>query len=136
MSIITEKISYLKGLAEGLKVSEASNEGKLLSEILGVLEEISDEIEYLNDSSDEIFDRVYDLEDEVFGEDSGDYDYFDDDDEEEQFSIKCPNCNTEFFIDDDDLDNDEDILCPSCNEPIELEFGCECACDCENKDED
>lgn len=131
MSVITEKISYLKGLAQGLKIEKESKEGQLISEVLNVLSEIADDIEYLESSQDELFERVYDLEDDLYGEESDEeYDYYngDEDDEAEQFSIKCPNCNTEFFIDEDDLDNDEDLVCPSCNESIELDFGCDCGC--------
>lgn len=133
MSIISEKVSYLKGLAEGLKINENSGEGKLLSEIINILGEIANDIEYLDDSQDEIFDRVYDLEDEVYGEDfdeeyDEDFDFFNDD-EEDRFSIKCPSCSENFFVDMSNLEDDEDIVCPNCKETIELEFDCDCDCD-------
>ncbi|MDR0405423.1 MAG: hypothetical protein LBH54_01375 [Clostridiales bacterium] len=133
MSIISEKVSYLRGLAEGLKIDGSSSEGKLLSEIINVLGEIAEDIDYLEDSQDEVFDRVYDLEDEVYGEeDSDDYDdFFGDDGDDEQFTIKCPNCDDDFLVDADTLENDEDIVCPKCGEVIELEFGCDGCEDCE-----
>lgn len=131
MSIISEKVSYLRGLADGLKISEESNEGKLLLEIINVLGEIADDIDYIEDSQDEVFDRVYDLEDEVYGEAydddyEGDFDFFDDDNE---FSVNCPNCKEDFIIDMDDLDDEDDIVCPNCHEAIEFEFGYSCDCD-------
>lgn len=133
MSIISEKVSYLRGLAEGLKISEESNEGKLLLEILNVLGEIADDIEYVEDSQDELFDRVYDLEDEVYGEYDenydDDYEFLDDD---EDFSIKCPNCQNDFVLSMNDLNDDGDIICPNCNETIEFEF--DCSCDSEDCD--
>ena len=128
MSIISEKVAYLHGLAEGLKISEESGEGKLLLEIINVLGEIADDMEYIEDAQDEVFDRVYDLEDEVYGEDmeDDDFSFYDDD---EDFSINCPNCKEDFVIDIDDLEDDDDIVCPNCNEAIEFEFGCDCGCD-------
>ncbi|MDD3766150.1 MAG: hypothetical protein PHF89_03030 [Eubacteriales bacterium] len=127
MSIISEKVSYLRGLADGLKISEESNEGKLLLEILNVLGEIADDIEYIEDSQDELFDRVYDLEDEIYGEYG---EYFDDDyeflDDDEDFSIKCPNCQKEFVVSMIDLDDEGGIVCPNCHETMEFEFGCSC----------
>ena len=41
MSNITEKVSYLKGLSEGMKISDATNEGKLLLAVLDTLEEVA-----------------------------------------------------------------------------------------------
>lgn len=37
---IGEKVSYIKGLAEGLKVDESTNEGKVITAILDVLGEM------------------------------------------------------------------------------------------------
>lgn len=136
MSVISEKIAYLRGLAEGMNIDKNSNETKLFYEMCNILDEIAGDIEYLEESQDELFDRVYDIEDEVYGEEfDNEYDFMDDDDDDEQFSIKCPSCGEEFFIDSDDLDSDEDIVCPNCDETIELEFGCDCGCDdCEDCD--
>ncbi len=42
---IGEKVSYIKGLAEGLKVDDSTNEGKILGAILDVLGDISAELD-------------------------------------------------------------------------------------------
>ena len=87
MSIITEKVSYLKGLADGMKIDPATNEGKLLIEIINVLSEIAGDIEYLEDSQDELFDRVFDLQDDVdtwYGMEDDDFD-----DDSAAFVISC-----------------------------------------------
>ena len=41
---ISEKVAYLKGLAEGLKLDAESNEGKLFAAIIDVLDSMADEI--------------------------------------------------------------------------------------------
>ena len=38
---ITEKVAYLKGLAEGMELDTGKKEGKLLSAIIDVLEDIA-----------------------------------------------------------------------------------------------
>lgn len=49
---ISEKVAYLKGLADGLAIdTEKSKEGKLINEIIGILEEIGYSIEDLEDSA-------------------------------------------------------------------------------------
>lgn len=129
MSLISEKVAYLQGLAEGLKINGETPEGKLLTEIINVLGNISDEIEAIDDAQDELYDKVFELEDAVYGEEDDDECYCDGDwDEDEEFSIKCPTCNEEFFISYEDLESDEDIACPYCNQEIELDLGCDCDC--------
>ena len=39
---ITENAAYLKGLAEGLKLDESTNEGKLIVKMLDVIEELAE----------------------------------------------------------------------------------------------
>ena len=48
---ITEKVSYIKGLAEGLSLDETTKEGKLLAAVIDVLDDIAhqvDEMECVN----------------------------------------------------------------------------------------
>ena len=130
MSIITEKVSYLCGLAEGMKIDTNTNEGKLLTEIISALGEIADELEFMDESIDELSDKVFELEDDVYGEDDCDCDSCD---EDEPFVVNCPNCKEDFFVYIEDLESDEAIACPSCGQEVELEFDdCDCdCCDCE-----
>ena len=49
---ISEKVAYLKGLAEGLNLDvEKSKEGKLISVMIGILEEIGMSIEDLEENT-------------------------------------------------------------------------------------
>ena len=98
MSLISEKVAYLQGLAEGLKINGETAEGKLLSEIINVLGSISDELEAQEDAQDELYDKVFELEDAVYGEEDDDDDFFMEEcDEDEEFTVKCPTCNEEFL---------------------------------------
>lgn len=99
MEFLSEKIAYLRGLAEGLEVTEDTKEGKLFSAIIDVLQEMSNDIEELYDEQDEV-DEYLDLidqdlsklEDEVFCEfEDNDFD-FDEDDFED---YACSECDAE-----------------------------------------
>lgn len=50
MENLFEKISYLKGLAEGLDLDNESKEGKVLVKLIDVLQEMYEEIDDLYDS--------------------------------------------------------------------------------------
>lgn len=47
MQKIKERIKYLQGLAEGLNISETSQEGKILSEMLDILADLSTQVNNL-----------------------------------------------------------------------------------------
>ena len=77
---ISEKVAYLKGLAEGLNLDvEKSKEGKLISVMIGILEEVGLSIEDLEENAlalgeeiDVLSDDLADVESVVFDEDEDD----------------------------------------------------------------
>ncbi len=128
---ITEKVAYLKGLAEGLAIdTEKSKEGKLIAAIIDVLEDMGLSIEDLENNADElaeeldaISDDLADVEEDLYGDED------DDDDDDEFFQIECPNCGELLEIDEDALDEGV-IQCPSCEQKFALDLFDDCDCDC------
>lgn len=95
---ITEKVAYLKGLAEGMELDTEKKEGKLLAAIIDVLDDIALEMEDMKDYADElgdgldaVSDDLEDVEDVIFGEDEDDEDDTDDEDEDEDAMPPPPN---------------------------------------------
>ena len=128
MEHLYERVAYLKGLADGLGISEESKEGKLLSHIVDVLEDFADAIVEINEEQNELSEYIEsidedlaEVEDELFEEDE------DEDDEFEYVELECPNCGEEVEVDEYLLyDEEVEILCPSCKEPIILSDDCCC----------
>jgi hypothetical protein len=106
MDFLYEKISYLRGLADGLDVKSDTKEGKLFNAMLEVIEEIADgmsdiveEQEEINEYLDLLDEDLTTVEEEIFGDieldedyDDDDFDYdFDDDDDyyDEDFDDEC-----------------------------------------------
>ncbi len=126
---IAEKVSYIKGLAEGLKLNTETNEGKILAAIIDVLgdialniEDIDEDLAELTDVVSDVEDSLMDLEDEVYGDgdtsDAAD-DY--DDDDDALYEITCPNCNNTITADYDVLANGT-IDCPNCGSTLEFDL--------------
>lgn len=120
---ISEKVSYLKGLAEGLELSDKSKEGKLISVIIDLLDDIALEIEDmkeeqcdLEDGLDAVSDDLADLESLVYEEESED-----DEDDEDCYETTCPNCEEEIYFDDSVLEEGE-VICPNCGEKLEFDL--------------
>ncbi len=139
---VTERVAYLKGLAEGLNIDSSTKEGKLLNAIVDVLDDISFELAdtqeivgELSDQIDMIDEDLESVEDYLYDEDDDDDE--DEDDDEDIFEVTCPNCGDTIYLDDEMLDMGE-IECPNCHENLEFEFEeCECEdedCDCKDKD--
>ena len=123
---ISEKVAYLKGLAEGLNLdTEKSKEGKLISVMIGILEEIGLSIEDLEENAqalgeeiDVLSDDLADVESEVFGEDE---DEDGEDYDADWFEVECPNCEEPLIIDDKALAEGV-VQCPNCETKFSLDL--------------
>ena len=128
---ISEKVAYLKGLAEGLDLDTAkSKEGKLISVMIGILEEIGMSIEDLEENTvalgeelDAVSDDLADVEKVVFDED----DECCCDEDDDFFEVECPNCGETLVIDEDVLEEGS-IQCPNCKEKFALDLSDDCGC--------
>lgn len=122
---ISEKVAYLKGLAEGLDLDTTkSKEAKLISVMIGILEEVGLSIEDLEDNTaalgeeiDAISEDLSDVEEIVYDEDEDDCGCGDDD----FFEVECPNCGAEIDIDEDILDEGT-VVCPACGEKFVIDL--------------
>ena len=125
---ISEKAAYLKGLMEGMKLDESTNEGKLFKAIADLLEDISlsvldleDGQSYLEEYIDEIDADLGEVERDIYecDDDCDCCDCCDDDDCDccdcgcDCFATVCPTCGEEVYFDADT--EDDVIICPSCS---------------------
>lgn len=121
---ITEKVAYLKGLAEGMELDTGKKEGKLLAAIIDVLEDIALELadiedaqEELGDGLDAVSDDLEDVEDLLYGEDGED----ELDEDEECYATTCPTCEESIYFDESVLE-DGQVICPNCGERLEFDL--------------
>ena len=150
---LSEKVAYLKGVAEGLKFDpEASKEGKLISIMMDILEHIAlnaeendDSIQALADQIDDVSDSLAMLEDAVYSEE---FHFGDDDDEDDDLDealaaleedgyieLECPNCSDTIVLDMSALE-DGTVTCPGCGQAFEVELGYEDEDEEDDEDED
>lgn len=132
---ISEKVAYLKGLADGLDLDqETSKEGKLIAKIIDVLEDVGFavedlevEVEALADGMESMAEDLSDVETVIFDEEDEDEDEngccgscsaLDDDD---FFQIACPSCGADIVIDESVLDIGE-VTCPNCGDKFSLDL--------------
>jgi ribosomal protein S27E len=130
---LTEKAAYLKGLAEGLSLSDQTAEGKLIKEIIALVQDVAKSVtdleegyEILANQVDDIDEDLANVEDEIYGEDEEEEDSCsceecEGDGEEEFFDVTCPSCGEKIYLDEEMAEKDA-VTCPSCGTELEIEF--------------
>ena len=100
MNHLTDKVAYIRGLMEGLKLDTQTNEGKILSQIVELLGEMAGELEDVQIVQEEMSSFVDSIDEDlcelehVIGLDDEEDDEDEDEEDDEDFS-------------DDDFDDEE-----------------------------
>ncbi len=135
MSELTNRASYLTGLADGLKLDTEKPEGKLIDEMLKLISEMAEALEAIDDEQAFVADKLDEMEEviDIIGEN-----VFGDDEDDDVYTLVCDKCGAEIDFTEDDLDElaSGEFVCPECGAEIELNFdecdcGCDCGCDCD-----
>ena len=119
---ISEKVAYLKGLAEGLNLDvEKSKEGKLISVMIGILQEVGMSIEDMEENVTALGEELDALSDDLSDVESVVCEDEDEDEDDDFFEVECPNCQEPLIIDDEALAEGV-VQCPSCEQTFSLEL--------------
>lgn len=140
-----EYSSYIKGLIEGTNLNLTTPEGKIISalaeladQMAGEIETLRDELDVCNQYIEEVDEDLGAVEELIYDDCDCDCDCCDDDcsddecddecccgccddededeDEEEFYCAMCPHCGGKVYF--DDTVNPEDVICPACQKPI------------------
>ncbi len=131
---ILEKVAYLKGLMEGLKL-EQNDTAKVLSSIVDILDGMAMTVADMENGINELDEYISEIDEDLEAVE----DYLEDEDddcdcdcdEDAYYTIVCPTCGEEFCVD-DDIAEEGMINCPNCGEELEFDLSDlddECSCD-------
>ena len=135
MSKLTDRVSYLKGLAAGMKLNMEKDSHRLILEILDALGDITEEMEQMTNAHNElseyvesIDDDLADLEETLFDDDDEALAEDDEDGYEHDDDCDCDDCRDEDDENEEDEDPEEEMdedevisyACPHCGR--ELQF--------------
>jgi len=121
---LSKKVAYLKGLMEGLKIDDSTNEGKILTIMADILDEMSATVEDIAEEVDETVELVDgddDDDDDCDCDDDCCCDDEYDDDEDAMYECVCPNCGDTIMLG-ENIIADGSIDCPNCGESLEFDF--------------
>ena len=126
---ICEKIAYIKGLAEGLGLNETTKEGKVLTAIIDLLGDITEEICDIEDGCDSIAEQLdavdedlASVEEIVYDDEDCDCDCDCDCCDDECLEVECPACENTVCIGFDEIDDNGEAECPACGAILEFEI--------------
>ena len=126
MSRLTERISYLRGLAEGMKLNPEKDSHRLILGILDVLGDVGDSYEALAEAHNELSEYVENIDQDLADVEA---DLYDDEDEDaaetdgeegdEPFvEYECPHCGQMIELDPETMDLAAGENCPNCGKPL------------------
>lgn len=132
---LTDKMAYLRGMVDGMELDlTGSKEGKVLGQLLDVMQEMTayvvdlqTQVDELTEVCDLLDEDLGDLEEIVYEEDedvpfcSCDDDDDFEDDEEELYETVCPSCNNVIALSESVLEEGE-MPCPCCGEILEFDY--------------
>lgn len=129
---VTEKVAYLKGLAQGLGMDADNKQDKLIAAIIDVLDDVALSIADLEAGLDELGEQVNDIDEDLAAVEE---DFYDDDCDcgcghgdcdccaDDFIEVNCPQCGETICLDPDTLENEDSIVCPNCKTDLEFDFG-------------
>lgn len=112
MGNVQSKVSYLKGLVKGLHVNSQSVEGKLLLNMVDVLDSVAQNLQDIQLSQKDLEDYVDNMDEDL--ENLEDIVYEDTD--SHHLHLECPNCHAEIVFEAAELDQADtnEVACPTC----------------------
>ncbi len=126
-----EKVSYLKGLMEGMELDQSTKEGRVIALMADILqdmalhfEDVQDQIDEIVEVVDTIDDDLCDVEETLYGdsdEDIGEDSEAEDFEGDELYEVCCPTCGNSIQLNESMLEEGS-IICPNCGEPLEFDF--------------
>ena len=99
MSKISDRVSYLQGLAEGMEIDLESKTGRILKAMIDVLGDVAAEMQRLEDEQNDLDEYVGSIDDDLI-------------------ECECPQCGNTIYFDAEAFDLAEDHNCPECGKPL------------------
>ncbi len=128
-----EKVAYIKGLLQGMKLNDEDPYKELFVNVVDVLEDMAAAIVDAEDNIMDLDEYIQEVDEDLADvEDFLDEECDDCCDEDDYYCIVCPTCGEEFSVDDEVAELGK-INCPNCGEDLEFDLNdleCDGECEC------
>jgi hypothetical protein len=119
MTNVKERVAYLHGLTKGLNVNEQTPEGKVILNIIDVLEDMASDVQDIHMVQQDLETYVETLDEDL---NELEEDFYDEcgDIADEFVEMQCPVCHEDVSFESDILDSREEVevTCPHCRSVV------------------
>ena len=121
---VSEKLGYLRGLADGLQLNSTSGskEERLIAALIDAVEELADQVSENEEQDKARAAQIEDLSESLDAVASLVLDGLEEDEDETEYEMACPSCEKPLVIGPADLTSGE-ITCPHCAQRFEIDLG-------------
>jgi DNA-directed RNA polymerase subunit RPC12/RpoP len=121
---VSEKLGYLRGLADGLQLdsTSGSKEERLIAALIDAVEELADQVSENEEHDKALAAQIEDLSESLDAVASLVLDGLEEDEDETEYEMACPNCDKPLVIGPTALASGE-ITCPHCAQRFEIDLG-------------
>lgn len=127
---VVEKVAYIKGLLEGLKLDDSKPEVKVIKAIVDLLDDMSLEVTDIEDGLDEFVEQLDEIDEDLSLLEDDFYGCEDESDEDLFYEVTCPTCGETVCLSEPVILEGE-MDCPNCGEKLEFDFDDLCECGAE-----
>jgi len=115
---LSKDLAYIKGLMEGHGTMDTTPEGKVLHQMVRLMDQMAEEHERMNVRLAELEEYVEAVDEDLNEMELLVYDEVDENEEEDIgfWQVKCPECGDSMLVDEEIFDSGsaEDVECPQC----------------------
>ncbi|MFZ5647835.1 MAG: CD1247 N-terminal domain-containing protein [Bacillota bacterium] len=121
MRDLKSRVAYLQGLSAGMNIENESKEGRILNNIIQVLDDFANTIKEMEEAHNQLEDYLESIDEDLFHLEEDLYNDTDtEEDAEEYLEVDCPRCGEVVCFDSDILEDEDtiEVTCPNCDEVV------------------
>lgn len=120
MRDLKARVAYLQGLSAGMNIETESKEGRILSNVIEVLDDFATTIKEMEEAHDQLENYLESIDEDLFHLEEDVYNEAEDAEEGEYLEVDCPRCGEVVCFESDVLEDEDtiEVTCPNCDEVV------------------
>ncbi len=123
---ISEKVAYMKGVADALELNAGDKKDRLIQSMLDAMEEMALALTDLETGLDALGEQVDEIDEDLGAVEETVYEFDADecdcDCDGDCVEAVCPQCGASIPVDLEQWEEDEPVICPECGAKLEFEL--------------
>jgi len=115
------RVAYLQGLSAGMNIETESKEGRILTNVIEVLDDFATTIKEMEEAHDQLENYLESIDEDLFHLEEDVYnDEAEASEEGEYLEVDCPRCGEVVCFESDVLEDEDtiEVTCPNCDEVV------------------